>query len=129
MFDKKTFEAGATFLEEGKPGEAAYLIAKGKVEVRKGVRSKSPQVLATLKTGDVFGEMAMFDDHPHMASVVAIDDTEVISISREEFRGKVNEMDPVLKGVVLQLVGRARQMAESLMEKQDVNWAKWKTNT
>ena len=126
MFEKKTFEAGTTILEEGKSGDAAYLIAKGRVEVRKGIRGESPQVLATLGAASVFGEMAMFDDHPNMATVVAIDKTEVIAISREEFRAKVDEMDPVIKGVVLQLVGRARQMADSLMEKNDVNWAKWK---
>ena len=126
VFEKKTFEAGTTILEEGKSGDAAYLIAKGRVEVRKGIRGESPQVLATLGAASVFGEMAMFDDHPNMATIVAIDKTEVIAISREEFRAKVDEMDPVIKGVVLQLVGRARQMADSLMEKNDVNWAKWK---
>ena len=126
MFEKKTFGENTIILEEGKKGEAAYLIAKGRVEVRKGLRSESPQVLAILGQGDVFGEMAMFDDRPNMATVVAIDTVQAIAISREDFRAKVDEMDPVIKGVVLQMVVRARQMADSLMEKKDVDWAKWK---
>ena len=126
MFAKKTFGENTIILEEGKKGEAAYLIAKGRVEVRKGLRSESPQVLAVLGQGEVFGEMAMFDDRPNMATVVAIDTVQAIAISREDFRAKVDEMDPVIKGVVLQMVVRARQMADSLMEKKDVDWAKWK---
>jgi len=126
MFEKKTFGENSIILEEGKKGDAAYLIAKGRVEVRKGIRSESPQVLGVLGQGEVFGEIAMFDDRPHMATVVAVDTVQVIAISREDFRAKVGEMDPVIKGVVLQLVGRARQMADNLMEKKDVDWAKWK---
>ena len=125
-FKRVTFDSGAVLVEEGKKGEAAFMIRKGRVEVRSGMRGSHPETVATLGPGDVVGEVAMFDGHTHMATVVAVEPTEAFAISREEFNRRVESMDPVLKGIILQMVRRARQMADSLrVRKQQVNWSNW----
>ena len=77
--------------------------------------------------GEVIGEMALFDNQPHMATAIAVDDVEVTAITRQAFRDKVNNMDPVLKGAIMIMIKRARSMATDLMKKKDdIDWHNWK---
>ena len=79
-----------------------------------------------LGKGQVFGEPALFDGYVHMASAVAVQPTTVSAIGRAQFEDLVTGMDPVLRGVVLQMVSRARQMAETLKAtKGEASWAAW----
>ena len=97
------------------------------MEIRKGIHGDYPLILATRVKGDIIGEMALFDDHPHMATAVAVERTEVLAISRRAFRRQVDHMDPAMKGIVILLVKRLRQMADDLMlRKNEVNWANWR---
>ncbi len=126
-FHKKRFPKNSVLVNEGEQGEYAYLIVKGKVEIRKGFSRNNPQTLATRTRGDVVGELALFDNRPHIASVVAVEDTEVNAISREEFCSRLESMDPVMRGIMTLLVARVRQMTDELMnDEPDVNWAKWR---
>ena len=50
-FKRLALEPGTVIIEEGSVGEAAYLITKGTVDIRVGMRSDSPQSLATLGAG------------------------------------------------------------------------------
>ncbi len=126
-FKPQTFEANSVIFDEGQEAAAAYLISEGKVQIIKGIRSEYPTVLATLGKGDVIGEMALFDDHPHIASAKATQRTKVLAISREEFAKRVESMDKVMKGIVLMMVKRLRLVAEEMtIKKGDVNWADWK---
>ncbi len=118
-FKRLAFEPDTIIIEEGNVGEAAYLITKGTVDIRVGLRSDNPQTLATLGAGDVFGELAMFDGVPHIATAVAVEQTVVSSMSRQEFAKRVENMDPVLRGIVMQMVGRTRRMAERLHKSKE----------
>lgn len=129
-FTRLTFPKGTVILEEGELGDAAYVILDGKVEIRKGARSNHPQVLATRTRGAVIGELALFDDKPHMASAVALEDTEVKAISQDEFHDRVDDMDPAMRGIVKLMVQRVREMADDLMTSDpNVNWANWRRKT
>jgi len=69
-FETKIFEAGASIVTEGEPGDAAYIIESGSCEVFKLIDGK--QVLVRrLNPGDVFGETAVFTGSPRTASVIA----------------------------------------------------------
>ena len=69
----------------------------------------------------------MFDHLDHMASAIAVEPTTVSVVSRDEFQSRIDQMDPVLKAIVMQMVGRTRQMAEDLRDSpENVNWADWK---
>jgi CRP-like cAMP-binding protein len=126
-FKRLTFKPNDVIVTEGSEGEAAYLVLKGKVAVQKGFRSENPRTVATLGKGHIFGEMSLFDGRPHMATVVAVEDTEVSSISRSHFDHLVSSMNPTMKGIVLMLVSRLRQTVGEMAPKDgDVNWADWK---
>ena len=126
-FERITFPAHSVVFEEGDGGTAAYLITAGIVEIRKGAMTNEPISLATLHKGDIFGEMAIFDDRPRMAQALAVTDVEAVAISRDEFLARIHDMDPVIKNIVLYMVQRVRIMADEFMvRKTEVDWAKWK---
>lgn len=126
-FTRMTFPKDAPLVTEGEMGDAAYVIVKGQVEIRKSLFGINPRVLATRSEGDVIGEMALFDNKPHMASAVAIEETVVNAMSRDEFRKRLKGMDPVMRGIMNMMVKRAREMAEDLMHDEgEIDWAHWR---
>ena len=126
-FERKTFGEYGVIFEEGDDGDAAYLITKGTVEIRKGTRTKSPVSLATLGRGDIFGELALFDNRPRMAQALAITDVEVVAIERKEFLDRIHDMDPVIKNMILYMIQRMRSMADEFMaRKTESTWSNWK---
>ena len=99
------------------------VVKRGRVEVRMGTLGDNPQVIGGAGPGELIGEMCLFDDTPHMASVVALEETEVNAMSRDEFLKRLDEMDPVLKTSVKMIIRRARQMAIALRKRGgDANW-------
>lgn len=126
-FTRLTFQEGDFLTKEGEFGNSTYVILKGKVEIKIGRLNKNPQVLATRGAGDVIGEMALFDGKAHMASAIAIEKTVVNAMSREEFLRRIEDMDPVMRGIMRLMVSRLREMADDLMQGDDeVNWANWR---
>ena len=124
-FEQKTFKPGEYLFKEGDTGVAAYLISSGKVEIQKGYHGDNPQKLAVLGKGEVIGEMSLFDDEPHIASAIATEETVASAISRDEFKRRVNSMDPVMKGIIKIMVKRIRKMTEGPRKKSKVNWSEW----
>ena len=126
-FEQITFSSNDYLVREGATDEAAFLITSGKVEIRKGELSNSPLTLAVLGKGEVIGEMALFDDHPHMASAIALEETKVSAISRDEFQRRAAYMDPVMRGIVTILIKRIRNLSDMVSaQTTDVNWSNWK---
>ncbi len=125
-FKRLTFKMNDVIVKEEAVSDAAYLVLKGRVAGQVGFHSENPRTVATLDKGNIFGEMALFDGHAHVATVIALEDTEVFAMSREHFKRLVASMDPVMKGIVRVLVSRLRQTVDELVPKaSDVNWADW----
>ncbi len=112
-----TFNAGDTIISEGDAGNTAFFIVKGSVEVIVGQGSKARPV-ATLKAGEVFGEMCLIEPGPRSATVKASAEVECLTTSYEEFLTMV-ERDPERAIEFMKtLVRRLRQMNE-LMASMD----------
>lgn len=126
-FQKQTFAANKYILTAGERSDSAYLILEGKVEIRIGAMGDEPKILAVLGKGDVVGEMSLFDNAPHMASAIAVEKTVASTVSAGEFLRRLEEMDPLMRGILKIWAKRIRQMGERLMD-QDVeaNWGTWK---
>ena len=126
-FKKIKFTSNSVIFNEGDPGDAAYMIRSGRVEIRKGTQSSNPQTLAELGKGDVVGELALFDDRPRMASAICLTDVVAISISRKKFHDLMSTMDPAMEVIVLTMVKRVREMADEFMRrKAAADWINWK---
>lgn len=81
LSDAETHPAGTVIVKQGEPGFCMYVIVSGSVRVEAdGGIDAVP--LADLGVGDFFGELALVDDGPRSASVIALEDTQVIRITR-----------------------------------------------
>jgi len=84
-FEKSSMKKGDSLIIQGKSGSIFYIIASGVVGVYLK-RSLLDRKIASLSTGDFFGEMSLISDEPRSASVVCEADGEVFTLLRDTFR-------------------------------------------
>jgi putative ABC transport system ATP-binding protein len=85
--------AGAVIVRQGEPGDKFYVIHQGHADVLK--EDEGPRhLVATLKEGDFFGELALLNDQPRSATVVAKDALELYVLSKEDFLATTRTSDP-----------------------------------
>ncbi len=80
-----TISAGRMICQEGKQGKECFLIKSGKVRVYRTLASGKEVDLAELGGGDIFGEMALVNPRPRSASVIAVKDTELYVLTKDNF--------------------------------------------
>ena len=83
---QEMWERVETIVEEGESGDSLYLIVEGRVDILKEVpdtEERSQLKIATLRTGETFGEMAIIDRLERSATVKATEDTILLILSQE----------------------------------------------
>jgi CRP-like cAMP-binding protein len=76
-----SFPAGTTLLRQGDESDCLFVLLGGRVRVEvRHPRLGTPIVLADLGPGEVVGEMGVLDTRPRSATVVALEDTEAVSL-------------------------------------------------
>ncbi len=81
----KTFDANETVCKIGDPGDEMYIIISGKVKICIYTEDGQEQVVATLGSGDYFGEMALMTGEPRSASVITTEESEMFSLHKNDF--------------------------------------------
>jgi putative ABC transport system ATP-binding protein len=81
---RESFEAGQVVIRQGDEGDKFYLIREGSVDVTQVTDGQTIH-LATLKTGDFFGEIALMADVKRTATVTAREDLETYTLGKAEF--------------------------------------------
>lgn len=100
------FAAGSTILHQGEAATALYIIEAGKVTVE---RSDAPGVLlAELGPGEFFGEMAILQEQPHSANVVAKTAVRALRVDAAAFHAVLRENVEVAVHMMRRLVQRLR---------------------
>jgi len=109
----KEYADGEIVCRQGELGRSMYVIQAGRVEV---VREEggAEVTLRELTVGDIFGEMAVFDQQARSATVRAKGPARVLTLDRRAFLRGVHE-DPSLAYRILQMMsGRIRSLTEEL---------------
>ncbi|MGE5557717.1 MAG: Crp/Fnr family transcriptional regulator [Bacillota bacterium] len=75
----------SSIFQEGDVGGAMYFINQGKVKIGKKGKDGRDIILAELGEGDFFGEMSLLDDKPRSAFAVAITDTFLSQLTKDNF--------------------------------------------
>jgi CRP-like cAMP-binding protein len=114
---ERRFPKGHVIVKEGDQAVAFYILDSGTVEVLKGIEQERPQVLATLKSGDFFGEMALLDGYPRSASIRALEDTECLVLSRWDFLAELRTSPDIAAGILPILSRRLREADEELAQR------------
>jgi CRP/FNR family transcriptional regulator, cyclic AMP receptor protein len=105
----RNFATGDTIFSEGEKGDEFFVVVRGKVEIRSGDRS-----LETLGPKGIFGEMALIDDSPRSATVVALTDVTVAPIKERQFLFLVKHMPMFALKVMRVLAKRLRRQNKAI---------------
>jgi CRP-like cAMP-binding protein len=103
--DTKNFSAGTTIFNEGDPGDLMYVVQEGELEVL--YRGK---VIETIGPGGIVGEMALVDQSPRSASVIAKTDCALVCLDETGFKVHVSHTPFFAVQVMRVMVERLRKM-------------------
>lgn len=111
LLEEVAWSAGEIVFEKGDLGDCMYLVYEGEVRVHDGEHT-----LNHLTDGDVFGEMALLDAEPRMASVTAVQDTLLLRLAQDSFFELMDDRPEVARGIIRVLSQRLRARARELAE-------------
>ena len=107
---KKCFERGTLLFSEGDPCRGLFLVASGKIRIFKLSPAGREQVLAVEGPGSSFAELPVFDGGNYPASASALEDAEVLFISRKDFQNFCREHPEVALKVIAVVGSRLRRL-------------------
>ena len=106
ILEDREVKAGEVVFEKGEAGDSLYVIVHGQVRVYDGART-----ITHLGEHDIFGELALLDPEPRVASVAAVTDTRLFRLDREGFAELMAGNIEIVRGVLHVLCERLRRQA------------------
>ena len=97
------YKPGATLVQEGKGGQALFVMMEGYAKVVRGGRT-----IARLGPGDFFGETAMLDGRPRTASVIADGPVHCVRLDQRDFRQLIDGDPTIAWNMLASLAARLR---------------------
>lgn len=116
ILERRFFPEGHFIIREGEEAAHAYIIQSGTVKISKDKNGKSIE-LARLGVGDIFGETALLFDEPRMATVQAVEDCNLIVITRAVLEEKLRESDATIRAIVKMMKDRLKAANTDRVEK------------
>ena len=91
----RSFEKEQIVFCEGEPGDELFIIQKGSVKIIK-ITENNEILLAVLKSGDIFGEMALLESKPRAAGAVAYENCQLMAVNRENFQQMIKSQPQLI---------------------------------
>src|ERR687889_1437660 len=110
----RSFGAGEAVFREGDASSTCYVVRAGHARAIREHADGRQITLATFGPGDIFGELAMFDDERRSATVEAVDDLDVLGIPGVDFRALLVRFPDIAVKLVIALGRRLRAANERL---------------
>lgn len=106
----ETYKSGEVIVKEGDTTGGLFIISEGQAEVITKAGTAEQTLLATLGSGEFFGEMSIIDDHPRTATVRAVTDTDCILIRRADFMAELERRPKIAVHMLPVLTRRLREV-------------------
>ncbi len=120
-FPHVKYSKGDTIFEKGEPATVAYILTQGSIEISI-TQKEHKMVLAVLKPGAIFGEMALIlSEQKRTASAVVLEDCEVIVIDKNTFYTNLMEGSVVIRTLISDLIDRLYKTTSMLVEADDLS--------
>ena len=114
---REVFAAGEIVFKEGTRGEKMYIIVSGSVKISRSIGRNEEEVLATLDTGQLFGEMGPIDQSPRSARATSVRETVLLSLREAILRqNNVSLAYKLYKNFSVMLAERLRLTNERLTD-------------
>jgi len=108
VFGERRCKAGEVIVPQGRDGYGFFIITRGTAEAVIERPDATKHVVNTLGPGDFFGEIALLDNGPRTASVVATSDTTCLILPRENFLGALRRDGDMAVSILVELAKRFR---------------------
>jgi serine/threonine-protein kinase len=115
-FPQRWVSAGQHIVQEGDPADAAYVLVRGRASIYQTIGRKK-KTLREIAPGEVFGEMAILTGSARTASVIALEDCQLMVVSREIFEREVDAMKPWMGAFARTLAARFRELEQSRLDR------------
>jgi len=104
----------AVVIQKGDESGVLYVVIAGRLKVSVADDQGKEVILNTLGPGDYFGELAILGDMPRTATVVSLEDSKLLTLSRKAFLDLVREQPDIALAVIRNLTERVSQLTEQV---------------
>jgi CRP/FNR family cyclic AMP-dependent transcriptional regulator len=109
---EKSYPKGSVILFEDDPGDSLFVVRDGRVKVVLVADDGREVILGILGVGEHFGELALIDDQPRSAHVIAMEESTLLVLRRDDFRRRV-EANPIVAWSLLTELSRRLRRADN----------------
>lgn len=110
----RTYDKGQMIILADDVGESFFMIRQGEVKISIVHEDGREMIFSMLGPGQVFGELALLDGRPRSANVVALRDSELVSLRRRDFLQLLCDKPGVATAMLAELASRLRLMDEKI---------------
>ncbi len=114
LLRERVLAKGTVIVTQGEPGDTLFLIADGQVKVAVFGEDGREVILSVLTEGGFFGEMALLDDEPRSAHVIAMTDASLWQLRRDDFRSRLRASPDLAIAMLRELSRRLRRADETI---------------
>ena len=106
---EKNYPKGSVILFEDDPGDSLFIVRAGRVKVVLVAEDGREVILGILSVGEHFGELSLIDEQPRSAHVIAMEDSALLVLRRDDFRKRVEANPSVAWSLLAELSRRLRR--------------------
>jgi CRP/FNR family transcriptional regulator, cyclic AMP receptor protein len=111
---EKSYPKGSVILFEDDPGDSLFVVREGRTKVVLIGEDGREVILGVLGPGEYFGELSLIDDRPRSAHVIAMEDSNLLVLRREDFRRRVESSPNVAWALLTELSRRLRRADDKI---------------
>jgi len=111
---QRVYPAGAIVVNEGDEAHGMFIVDSGALKVFVTEENGKEVTLSLLGPEDYFGELALLDDAPRSASVITVEKTTLLQISRADFNEVIAAHPACMQIIMRNLVGRIRELTDNV---------------
>lgn len=111
---ERAYPKNSVIVFEDDPGDALFVVKTGQVKVVLIGEDGREVILSVLGEGDFFGEMSLIDDQPRSAHVIAMEDSKLLVLYREDFHRCLESTPRIALGLLQALSRRLRSADDKI---------------
>jgi CRP/FNR family transcriptional regulator, cyclic AMP receptor protein len=113
---RRRYRRNEVIFHQGDSGETLHVVAVGAVKIVLPSPEGGEAIIATLRRGDFFGELALLDGAPHSATATALEPSETLTLPRETLRDLLRRDEDLRDALLAALAGELRRLTGHVEE-------------
>lgn len=113
---RRRFRRNEVIFHQGDVGDSLQIVSSGRVKIVLPSAEGEEAIIATLRPGDFFGELALLDGAPRSATAAAVEATETQALPRDAFQRALREVPELAQALLAGLTGELRRLTGHVEE-------------